>query len=138
MTNHIAGVAKLLGVKLGESFKIVNDTQYDYKNYYRFTESAGIEISDDGFKWEMATAAMLKCLLMGDVRIAKLPWIPARNDTYYYPTPSGRELWEHTIWVDSKYDGMKLSRGLVYKTKGEAIVAAEKMLAALQEASDSE
>lgn len=134
MANHMTEVAGLLGVKLGEPFKITSDNQGDYQNYYRFTENNCLETSDGGVKWERATAVvLLKFLLMGDVRIVKLPWKPARNDTYYYPTPSGRELWECTIWVDSKYDCMKLSRGLVYRTKGEAIEAAEKMLAAINE-----
>ena len=39
MANHMAEVAKLLGVELGESFKITSDTQGDYQNYYRFSEN---------------------------------------------------------------------------------------------------
>ena len=39
MTSHMAEVAKLLGVELGESFKITSDTQGDYQNYYRFAEN---------------------------------------------------------------------------------------------------
>ena len=41
--NYMAEVAKLLGVELGESFKITSDTQGDYpgdyQNYYRFSEN---------------------------------------------------------------------------------------------------
>ena len=41
--NHMAEVAKIFGVKLGESFKITSDTQGDYpgdyQNYYRFAEN---------------------------------------------------------------------------------------------------
>ena len=134
MANHIAEVAQVLGVEIGESFKVTSDTQGDYQNYYRFTENNGLETSDDGVKWERATAVvLLKYLLMGDVRIVKLPWRPARDDIYYYPAPSDKSLWEHTIWVDSKYDSIKLSRGLVCKTKEKAIEAAEKMLAAINE-----
>ncbi len=133
MANHMTEVAQMLGVEIGEVFKITDDTHANYPRYYRFTENVGVEASDDGVKWGMTKAGALECLLMGYIRIAKLPWKPARNDTYYYPTPSGRELWECTIWVDSKYDCMKLSRGLVYKTKGEAVAAAEKMLAVVQE-----
>lgn len=133
MTNRIAEVAKMLGVELGEVFKITDDTHANYPRYYRFTENVGVEASDDGVKWGMTKAGALECLLMGYVRITKLPWKPAMNDTYYYPTPSDKELWEHTIWVDSEYDSIKLSRGLIFKTKEEAITVAEKMLAVAKE-----
>lgn len=73
--NHMAEVAKIFGVELGEPFKITSGIQDDYQSYYRFTESSGIEISDDGITWKMTSVAtLLKYLLMGDIRIIKLPW----------------------------------------------------------------
>ena len=33
MANHIAEVARMLGVEIGEVFKITSDTQGDYQNY---------------------------------------------------------------------------------------------------------
>ena len=56
--NYMAEVAKLLGVELGESFKITSDTQGDYHNYYRLTENNCLEMSDDGVEWKMTTAAV--------------------------------------------------------------------------------
>ncbi len=46
--NHMEEIAKIFGVKLGEPFKIADDTHYDYQGYHRFTKNAGIDISDDG------------------------------------------------------------------------------------------
>ena len=67
--NYMAEVAKLLGVELGESFKITSDTQGDYpgdyQNYYRFTENNCFETSIDGVKWETATVIVLRGILMG-------------------------------------------------------------------------
>ena len=67
--NYMAEVAKLLGVELGESFKITSDTQGDYpgdyQNYYRFTENNCFETSFDGVKWETATVIILRVILMG-------------------------------------------------------------------------
>ncbi len=48
MTNYMAEVAKIFGVKLGESFKITSGIQGDYQKYYRFTEDNCLEISNDG------------------------------------------------------------------------------------------
>ena len=97
MTNHMAEVAKMFGVELGESFKITSDTQGDYQNYYRLTENNCIEFSDDGVEWKMTTAAaLLKYILMGDIRIVKLPWKPQESDKYYFPCPASIEKWDYS------------------------------------------
>lgn len=85
MANYMREIAGLLGVELGESFKIVDDNSGKYHNYYRFTEEKGIEVSDDNADWEMAIAGVLKWLLMGDARIIKLPWKPQEDEKYYVP-----------------------------------------------------
>lgn len=133
MANCMRETARLLGVELRESFKIVDDNSGKYHNYYRLTEEKGIEVSDDNADWEAAIAGVLKWLLMGDVRIVKLSWKPAVHDEYYYPIPSNRDLWGCGIWVDNNVDNSRLKHGLVFKTKEEAVAAAEKMLTAIQE-----
>lgn len=133
MANHIAEVARMLGVEIGEPFKIADDTHDDCQRYHRFTESAGIEISDDGVEWKMTGTMILKFLLMGDVRIVKLPWKPRENERYYYPLPSDNDLWGGSTWTDSNYDNMRLNRGLVLKTRDEAVAVAKKMLTVMQE-----
>lgn len=65
MANYMREIAGLLGVELGESFKIVDDNNGKYHNYYRLTEKKGIEVSDDNVDWEAAIAGVLKWLLMG-------------------------------------------------------------------------
>lgn len=133
MVNHMAEVARLLGVELGEPFKVTDDTYGAHQLYHRFTESAGIEISDDGVTWERAKAVVLKCLLMGDGRIVKLPRKPAIHDSYYYPLPSDKDLWGCCIWTGNSNDISKLERGLIFKTKEEAAEVAKKMLAVAKE-----
>ena len=71
--NYMAEVAKLLGVELGESFKLTDDTHGDYHRYYQFTDKKGFETSVDGVKWETATVIILRVILMGGARIIKLP-----------------------------------------------------------------
>ena len=87
--NYMAEVAKLLGVELGESFKITSDTQGDYpgdyQNYYRFTENNCFETSVDGDKWETATVIVLRGILMGGIRIIKLPWKRRGGEKCYVP-----------------------------------------------------
>ena len=141
--NYMAEVAKLLGVELGESFKITSDTQGDYpgdyQNYYRFTENNCLEISDDGVEWKTTIAAvLLKHILMGDIRIVKLPWRPWRpqiREKYYVPRiairPEDRHYYYY--WSNSGSDIKRYDMGLVCKTPEEAIALTEKMLAVAKE-----
>lgn len=129
--NHMTEVAKMFGVELGESFKITSDTQGDYQNYYRFTENNCIEFSDDGVEWKMTTAAvLLKDILMGDIRIIKLPWKPQKGTPYYIPCIVAQPEYMYSVnyWSNDDYDKEYYRMGLVCKTSEEAIALAEKML----------
>ena len=137
--NYMAEVAKLLGVELGESFKITSDTQGDYpgdyQNYYRFTENNCFETSVDGDKWETATVIVLEDILMGDVRIIKLPWKPREGEKYYVPRIAIRPYDRHYCyyWDNSGVDIKRYDMGIVCKTPEEAIALTEKMLVAINE-----
>ena len=130
--NYMAEVAKLLGVELGESFEITSNTQGDYHNYYRFTENNCLEISDDGVEWKTTIAAvLLKHILMGDIRIIKLPWKPQKDEKYYIPCININpvHMYDEYYWNNDNIDIGYYRMGLVCKTSEEAIALTEKMLA---------
>lgn len=132
--NYMAEVAKLLGVELGESFKITSDTEGDYHNYYRLTENNCLELSDDGVEWKMTTAAvLLKYILMGDIRIVKLPWKPKYDEEYYIPSISNTVGYNKFYWRGDDSDDKYYNLGLIFKSKEEAISLGQKMLAVAKE-----
>ena len=133
--NYMAEVAKLLGVELGESFKITSDTQGDYQNYYRFTENNCFETSVDGVKWETATVIVLRDILMGGARIIKLPWKPQKGKRYYIPFISTQHerMYVSYYWVNDDINIEHYRMGIVCKTPEEAIALTEKMLEAINE-----
>ena len=133
MANHIAEVAQMLGVKIGETFKLTDDTHGDYHRYYQFTDKKGFETSVDGLKWETAAAVVLRGILMGDIRIVKLPWKPKMEEKYYVPNIFDWDFYKYNFWFDDKYDKNFYKRGLVFKTKEEAIEMSKKMLAITKE-----
>lgn len=135
MANYMREIAGLLGVELGESFKIVDDNSGKYHNYYRFTEEKGIEVSDDNADWEMAIAGVLKWLLMGDARIIKLPWKPQEDEKYYVPFIATKpiNMYDVHYWENDDVDIERYRMGLVCKTSEEAVAMTKKMLAAVQE-----
>ena len=132
----MAEVAKMFGVELGESFKITSDTGGDYQKYYRLTENNCIEFSDDGVEWKMTTAAaLLKYILMGDIRIVKLPWRPREGEKYYVPRivirPEDRYCYYY--WDNSGVDIKRYDMGIVCKTPEEAIALTKRMLTVAKE-----
>ena len=130
MTNHMAEVAQMLGVELGEVFKVTDDDSGKYHNYYKFTEKKGIEVSEDNVKWEADTAGtlVLKWLLIGVARIIKLPWRPSRGDVYYMPSVTSIGKYIKLFWTGSRNDEGSYQQGLVLRTKKEAVELAEEML----------
>ena len=132
MANHIAEVAKLLDVEVGEIFSI---NQMSPLAIFRFTDKC-LQISTGDGIWITANSDKLCKLLDGRLSICKLPWKPTKGEKYYVPHILDRDLWDCYSWDDEEYDEELYKRGVVFKTKEEAVMAAKKMLAALQEAND--
>lgn len=74
MANYMAEVAGLLGVELGESFRIAYEEGIS-PFYYRLTKEKGIEQSEDNANWEVSAAVVLRDLMIGDTRAIKMPQI---------------------------------------------------------------
>ena len=138
--NYMAEVAKMFGVELGEPFKITSGIQDDYQSYYRFTENNCFETSYDGVEWKTTIAAvLLKHILMGDIRIIKLPWKPREGEKYYVPRIAIRPYDRHYCyyWDNSGVDIKRYDMGIVCKTPEEAVALAKKMLAVTKQEAQS-
>ena len=109
--NYMADVAKVLGVELGEEFKISNDA-----HIYRITKY-GVEYMLADKMWDRDTFALLK-LLNGEIEIIKLPWQPKTNEAYYRPS---RKFFGVTseVWTDNPYDYAFKEAGMIFRTKEE-------------------
>ena len=130
MINRMEEVAKMFGLELEEHFHI---TKKSYENtVYKFTKD-GVAFYDNKLRTWYESVGALAGILTGETEVVKLPWKPAVYDEYYYPIPSDRDLWESRLWIGDNYDNSRFSRGLVFKTKEEAIEMAKKMLAVVKE-----
>ena len=126
MANHMAEVAKLLGVKLGEVF-FIKEYPSDSKMYLKFTEN-GLERSLDKDSWAKAAGWVWELIITGALKINKLPWRPSRSDTYYMPSVTSIDKYIKLFWTGSKNDEDSYQQGLVLRTKKEAVELAEEML----------
>lgn len=126
MANLIPEIAKMLGVELGEEFKIKG---YDGLTY-KLTDN-GLELTavdDQKTKWFDHGA--LNSLLKGKMEIVKLPWKPKKGDVYFSFELLGdkwivRSLW----WCSSPNEYALLDKGWVFKTTQEAEAALPKVAA---------
>lgn len=127
MTSHMAEVAKLLGVELGESFRLEK-----YNCYFQFTEE-DLERSFNGVKWSTADSSTLKSILNGTTTIKKLPWKPKYNEKYYIPSIGNTSGYDSFCWQKDHLDEKYYDLGIVFKSRKEAIALRQKMLAIAKE-----
>ena len=105
--NYMADIAKMLGVELGEEFKID-----DSNLIYKFLENGLYFRCIEG--WFPDKHQFLD-LIKGELEIVKLPWQPKKGDEYYYPGEGFnnvcRALWENTVFGFAYKEA-----GLIFKT----------------------
>lgn len=113
--NYMQDVAKMLGVELGEEFKIGN-----FSILYKFTERGLFFKSDRG--WIHDCDYTLDDLLKGDVEIKKLPWQPRKGDKYYRPSAYFKCV-DVALWEGYSSDFALKAAGMAFKTKEECEAA---------------
>lgn len=125
MANIIPQIAEMLGVELGEEFKV---NLNGWEKIYRFNNNGLFgEIQTE--KW-IACPELFGLLVTGNAKIVKLPWKPKKGDTYYTFELLGdkwvvRSLW----WGGFPNEYALLEKGWVYKTCAEAEAALPKVAA---------
>ena len=118
--NLIPEIAKMLGVELGEEFKIKG---YDGLTY-KLTDN-GLELTTvDGQKTKWFDNGALNSLLKGKMEIVKLPWKPKKGETYYtFELLDGKWIVHLLWWAGSPNGYALLEKGWVYRTQEEAEAA---------------
>lgn len=118
--NLIPEIARMLGVELGEEFKV---DKYD-KMTFKFAENMLVARADfKGAKWGI-TYVVLSELLGGNVEIIKLPWKPEMYEEYWTFGKLGKQWTVGTLsWKELSYEILLLSKGWVYRTRAEAKAA---------------
>lgn len=124
--NLIPEIAKMLGVELGEEFKIKG---YDGL-IYKLTD-AGLELTTvDGQKTKWFDHGALNSLLKGKMEIIKISWKPKLNERYwtFMSSLEGGKLYVlNYMWDNSVIDVALHKVGWVYRTQEEAKSALPKV-----------
>ena len=126
--NLIPKIAKLLGVEIGEEFKV---DRYEYDGLTcKFAENMLMSRSDlKGAEWGI-TYVILSELLAGDAEIVKIPWKPKKGDAYYtFEVFRGKWVVRSLWWTGAPCNYALLDKGWVFRTKEEAEDALTKVAA---------
>ena len=123
--NLIPEIAKMLGVELGEEFKIKGREGA----IYRF-DADGLKVIYSYQKRLTFANMMLSSLLAGKVEIVKLPWKPKKGDGYYtFEIFRGKWVVRSLWWTGAPCNYALLDKGWVFRTKEEAEDALTKVAA---------
>lgn len=126
--NLIPEIAQMLGVELGEEFKV---DRYEYDGLtFKFAENMLMSRSDlKGAEWGI-TYVILSELLGGDAEIVKIPWKPKEDEAYYtFGKCFGKWNIIRTYWVKHPSDFALLDKGWIFRTYDEAEAALPKVAA---------
>ena len=141
--NLIPEIAKMLGVELGEEFKVKGDDELTYRFTnagLKLTHDSGIELADVSAKVAFAD------LVNGKDEIVKLPWKPKKGDTFYsfrclgsalsgygYIPEKSDYTWrvDKCTWNDSAVAFALYKAGWIFRTREGAEAALPKVAAEL-------
>lgn len=122
MANLIPQIAQMLGLELGEEFKI-KGREY----IFHFVDNGLIAYRTDGsvLPYENCLAHFL-WLINGEEEIIKLPWKPKKRERYWTFNvffESGKWVTTSFVWGDEVFDNAVFKVGWVYRTREEAQAA---------------
>ena len=126
--NLIPEIAQMLGVELGEEFKIKGYEEW----FYKFDNDRVLMFKhNDDVKMPVAPVSVyvaFLALLRGECEIIKLPWKPKEGEYYYtFNLSAGKWIVRPSWWIDSPNEYALLDKGWVYRTNEEAESALPKV-----------
>ena len=122
--NYMADVAKLLGVELGEVFKIDYDMPWATDSRYvlgKFTYD-GFEVIKTNllsYPKQVDREDILSDLLIGAATISSKPWKPKKCGEIYLYVDKNGDTWT-APWYDCEIDVLRYKLGNCYRTRKEA------------------
>lgn len=118
--NLMPNICKMLGIELGEEFKIKGDKDFEDKTFYLTIRGLKAKLDQYPNKEFLAMAA-LDSLLFGDTEIVKLPWRPDYRQKYWtFGLKDGIWVVVPREWEDYPAEILLADKGWTYRTREEA------------------
>lgn len=132
--NLIPEIAQMLGVELGEEFKVVHKVVYKtgFEIICNFTKE-GVFVHEEGCSGKY-DKELLADIICGKAEIVKLPWKPKKGDAYFTFVLMVVLMGDKWVVRSSRWGGLPneyalLDKGWVFRTKEEAEDALPKVAA---------
>ena len=127
--NYMIEVAKMLGVELGEEFKVKDG--YGGVHVCELN-SRGLAILESDEEEAALPAYLLQGLLAGNRELIKQPWRPKNGDTYWCISVSGN-IRRNTYRKDSMLSNALRCMGNSFRTEAEAEAHKDEIMAKFAE-----
>ena len=119
--NLIPEIARMLGVEIGEEFKVEGVADKTYKFIIDELIVCGEKNANHGY---VSANMMLVSLAKGDANLIKLPWKPKKGETYYtFELLGDKWVVRSSRWGGLPNEYALLDKGWVYRTRAEAQAA---------------
>ena len=121
--NLIPEIARMLGVEIGEEFKVEGVADKTYKFIIDELIVCGEKNANHGY---VSANVMLGSLLAGKVEIVKLPWKPKQDETFYtFGIHATETKWVvvSVKWWDNVKNLALYKIGWIYRSQAEAEAA---------------
>lgn len=119
--NLIPEIVKMLGLQLGEEFKVEGVADKTYKFIIDELIVCGEKNANHGY---VSANMMLVSLAKGDANLIKLPWKPKKGEDYYtFGGSDGSWRVSQQHWTCHPFDLALFEKGWVYRTRAEAETA---------------
>lgn len=124
--NYMSEVAKILGVEIGERFKIDFDIySSNSRNFDYYLSNEGIVLDKEGYA--CCSNDILCELLRGNYTIKRKPWKPEKYEPYWLVDEDGDVRYDDFLNESPELNYYKL--GNCYRTKEEAAANRDKWVA---------
>lgn len=118
--NLIPQIAEILGLQLGEEFKVVS--KEGNEQICNFTMAGLFE--HDNKESGSYNKELLAEIVCNNAEVVKLPWKPKMYEEYWTFGKLGKQWIVGTlIWKELPYEILLLGKGWVYRTRAEAETA---------------
>jgi len=119
-----------------EEFGLEEDEEFEIKDFHGFfrINTKGLEIKHY-HGWDKSP--LLNKLLLGEVKIIKLPFVPELNEAYYVADISIVDLYFKTLNYNTKDDKHRIEHEMCFRTKQGAINKAKEVLGLLRGGTDN-
>ena len=114
--NLIPKIAEMLGVEIGEEFRIKDESGID-EDFHRFTDCGLVYYDQAMCEWQ--ESARIIDLIDGRAEVVKKPFEPKKGEKYFVVSVVDKTVWPYT-WEETTTDYCFKACGNCFRTEAEA------------------